>query len=735
MKNLRPSGVLRLAGRLACMFMCITLLGFIVPSAFGQATTGSLGGTVTDPTGAVIPGADVTANEVATGIQTKVVTNVDGIYNMPRMKPGVYTVAVTKAGFKRQVFEEVTINIAQDMVLDAILQTGQVSETVTVTASGQELIQKEEVQISNTFESRQVQDLPSNGAGAGIDTLALLTPGVVMGFGNVNGNGTTLSVNGNRARANNFTIDGGDNNDLSIGGPSFFVNNQDAVQEFQVVTNNFSAEYGRNQGAIVNIVTKAGTNQYHGTAGWFHQDANFLNAMNNFQRDEGLSGPSPSIFNLWEGTIGGPVIKDKLFFFGSFQYTDNPATAVETSANPTIAPSAAAELAANNPGNSALQVLAHDNVFQLGRGAFAAANEPTNQSVSINGVNYPVLYPQFDIGTPFTQKEFSARGDYKITDKQAIWFREYYQSTNFSNALVSANGWSGNEPANSKLSTAEYTYQISNTMVNEFRFVFNRLSVLFGGGCTGLDCIPTPTDILNTFSNVSLTSVKDNAGVGLQNIGPATNLPQGRIVSVYQFTDNISKVVGRHELKFGGDVHRDTNEVPFLPDVSGAFRFTSTAGLGSNSPAAVTLAAGQPTITYNETDKFFYFQDNWKVLDNLTLNLGVRYENTGQPINTLHDISLNRESNPDTALWLQSLPLSERTFPSIPTDNHEFAPRLGFAWSPRFGDSGLAKAIFGGPDKTVISGGYSIAYDPAFYNIMLNISTSSPLVFLSSALF
>jgi hypothetical protein len=745
MTNLRLVGGVGLARRAAYALLCVTVLAFMAPSAFGQATTGNIGGTVTDPSGAVIPGAEVIATELATGIQTKVSTNADGIYSMPRVKPGLYTLTVVKQGFKRQEFQQVVVNIGQDLTLDAILQAGQVSETVTVTAAGQELIQKEEVQISSTFDSRQVQDLPSNPAGSGIDALALLTPGVVPGFGNVNSNGTTLSVNGNRARANNFTIDGGDNNDLSLGGPSFFVDNQDTVAEFQVVTNNFSAEYGRNQGAIVNIVTKSGTNGYHGTAAWYHRDNNFLDALDNFQKGpEQLTGPPPFLYNLWEGTFGGPIIKDRLFFFGSFQYITQPTLSLINSGNPTIAPSAAGALEANNPNNEAIQVLAHSNAFQVpGRTVVPVPGDPTNQTVTINGNNYLLAYPEVQIATPFTEKEFSVRGDWKITDKQSLWFRQFYQNADFKNALASSNGWTGDEPAVGKLSTAQYTYQLSNTMVNEFRFVFNRLSVLFGGGCTGLvGCIPDPTDILNTYSSVAFGGVHSNLpgtttpqGLALQTIGPADNLPQGRIVSVYQFTDNISKIVGRHELKFGADIHRDTNEVPFLPNISGNFNFSSTTGLENNTPSSSVLAAGQPTITYNELDKYFYFQDNWKVRDNLTLNLGIRYENSGQPINTLHDISVNRESNPATAIWLQSLPLSERTFPKVSTDNHEFAPRLGFAWTPRAGDGKMARWLFGGQDKTVISGGYSIAYDPAFYNILLNISTSSPLVFNSSTLF
>src|SRR5262249_55419842 len=268
-----------LASTAIVLMLSMLVFPFLVPVANAQATTGSLRGVVSDDKNAVIPDADVTAKNVATGVEAKTRTNSDGLYNLPRLLPGVYTLEIQRQGFKKAQIEQVTVGVGTDTTIDATLKAGEISETVTVTATGEELIQKEQVQVSSTFEARKVAELPSNIAGGGIDTLALLAPGVVPGVGNVNNNGTTFSVNGNRARSNNFTIDGGDNNDLSIGGPNYFVDNQDIVAEFQVITNNFSAEYGRNQGAVVNIVTKSGTNSFHGTAFEYHRNRNFLDTL------------------------------------------------------------------------------------------------------------------------------------------------------------------------------------------------------------------------------------------------------------------------------------------------------------------------------------------------------------------------------------------------------------------------------------------------------------------------
>jgi outer membrane receptor protein involved in Fe transport len=733
----------KLSGAAVFLILATLTFPFMAPVAMAQATAGQLRGVVSDQNGAVIVDAEVTARNTGTGTEAKSKSNAEGLYSFPNLLPGTYLIIIEKQGFKRQELQEVTVNAGQVNTVDATLQAGQLTETVTVTATGAELVQKEQAQISNVFESRKVADLPSNIAGGGIDTLALLAPGIVPGFGNVNSNGTTLSVNGNRARSNNFTIDGADNNDLSIGGPNYFVDNQDMVAEFQVITNNFSAEYGRNQGAIVNIVTKAGTNDFHGTAFWAHRDRKLFDSLTNIEKRGGRDDPPPFLYNVYSGTIGGPVVKDKIFFFASYQRITGRSITLGQSDQPAIAPQDLSKLEsiAGFGSNPILQVLRNFSAFALDDigTVRARTDRPQNETISLGGQTLRVLYPEREFRTPFNAPEFSARGDWTINDRHALWFRQLYQSADNVNALQSpgSGGFIGDIPTESKISTAQLTSQLSGTSVNEFRFNFNRLSVIFGGGCEGVirGCIPDPLAAIgDTFPNISFNGFVSSGGTRLQTIGPATNLPQGRTVDVYQFTDNYSKTIGKHQLKMGADIRRLDNVVPFLPNVNGSFRFPSATSVIQNRPSFVQLASGEVAINYKETDQFYYFNDDWRIKDNLTLNLGVRYEYIGQPINTLHELSLERESNPDTALWRQSLPLEVRTFGKLPADKNNFAPRIGFAWRPRFGDTGIGRMLFGEQDSTVIRGGYSIAYDPPFYNLLLNISTSSPLVFLNTTL-
>jgi hypothetical protein len=361
---------------------------------------------------------------------------------------------------------------------------------------------------------------------------------------------------------------------------------------------------------------------------------------------------------------------------------------------------------------------------------------PKDFNLSCSGANallVPAAFVNWDIKLPFDQKEYGLRGDFNPTSKDSVNTKYRYQQSPETNFNTGSNGWAGDIPFTSRNLNGAWTRQFNSHVTNEFKAAWQKLQVTFGG-CGAVDssttkgCIPDTTLLDKAFTNVSLSGIRA-AGVNLQTIGPATNLPQGRQVRVAQFADSLSWVKGKHSMIMGVDFRDLSTPVPFLPNINGAFRFGSTARLVANAPTSVVLVAGDPTINYKERDQFYFFQDNFKVRENLTLELGVRYEYTGSPINLLHDLTVARESNPATAIWLQSLPLAARTFPQIPVDKNNFAPRLGFAWSPRFGHGRFGKALFGENDATVIRGGYSIAYDPAFYNILLNVSTSSPAVF------
>jgi outer membrane receptor protein involved in Fe transport len=721
----------------AWVFALVSMLPLSAIPAVAQATTGTLRGVVADPNGAVVAGATVTAKSESTGTVTApVTTSGEGTYEIPALLPGNYTVTVEAPGFKRAESTHVVIKLGIVNPLDVKLEAGAVTETVTVTANTEEVVQRDQSQISTTIATRQVTDLPSNGAGGGLDTLALLAPGVVVNRGGgVNTNGTGLSINGNRGRSNNFQIDGSDNNDLSVAGPAMFVDNQDQVQEYQIITNNFSAQYGRNQGAVVNIVTKSGTNQFHGSGFEFHQDNAALNSLDNIEKRSGQTFPTPSLYNVFGGSVGGPLYlphfgeggrsvisgKDRFFFFVTYQGIRNPASTILRSGSLAILPSDIPRLLATFPNNGAIQALATQDVFVIRPGAHPRT-DISNPFATINlgGQTFQAAQPEFTIAIPFTETDYSTRFDLKLTKRDNVTVRYLKQSQDFVNNLVQTNGFSGDVIASSKNFGGDWTHQIGNSMVSEFRATYQRIGVVFGGGCSvnAPGCTPDVLQIGQAVANIAFPVVSGTRA--LQTIGVATNLPQGRVGKVYQIADNLSWTRGRHNFIFGGEYKHLNTVTPFLPNFNGVYSFSSVTRLLNNAPSGFSLTVGDPTLAFTENDQYYFVQDDFKIRPNLTLNLGLRYEYTGQPINILAAQSVARENDPTRRFYDPSLPLSVRTVPTIPADKNNFAPRVGFAWSPHFWKHFL------GEDATVIRGGYSIAYDATFYNILLNIQNTAP---------
>jgi outer membrane receptor protein involved in Fe transport len=751
--------------------------------AFGQAITGTLRGTVTDPNGGVIAGATVTAKHQGTGVTSPTTTNGDGLYVIPNLPPGSYTVTVEPTGgFSKKAITDVSVPIGQTTDLSITLAVGSPTETVTVTSTGEEIITRDQAQISTTFESRKIEELPSNGAAGGIDTLALLAPGVVASRNSgVNTDGAGLSVNGNRGRSNNFQIDGSDNNDLSIGGPSLFVDNTSQVAEYQVITNNFSAQYGRNSGAVINIVTKSGGNEFHGDLFEYHQDAKHLNSLNNIERRSGKLFPNQYLYNAFGGTAGGPIWlpkfgeggksiwkgKDRAFFFFSYQGVRNPAFVTARGANPAILASEFGRLGTAFPGNNAINAIRTLSAFASPLGTVHPRTDqgtsstiyvnPLNNAISptpaagfvgpflgrctvaacgfassgpydvynINGQIFQAAFPERDFGQPFTENEWSYRFTVKASSKDNVDFRHLKQTQIFANNGGGSNGFTYDVPATSKNLGGTWTRQMSNSLVNEFKATTQDLNVEFGGADASLGsfAIPKPAAIGTAITNITFGGITGvGSGTALQSIGPATNIPQGRLVTVYQFADTISLSKGRHSVVMGAEFKHLINKVPFLPLYNGQFTYATVDAvtrLVNNAPSAISLTAGEPVTTYTENDQYYFVQDDFKLRPNLTLNLGVRYEYTGQPINQLHDITLAREQS-SKRFFDPTLPIDVRVVPFIPPDKNNWAPRIGFAYTPHWG-----KKLFG-EEATVIRGGFAIAYDPAFYNILLNVQNVAP---------
>lgn len=704
--------------------------------AYSQGiATGSISGVVQDPQGAVVAGAKVTAHQLSTNREFTTVTNSQGIITLAALPPGTYNLKIEAARFRTYESKGLGIEVGKVTGLGLInLEVGSESETVTVEGTAP-LLQTESSQISNTFSSEKVSSLP---VGNTFDSLSLFLPGVVTA-GDAsfsNNNGAELSVNGQRARSNNFEIDGQSNNDNSIAGPMVFFGNQDAIAEVQVITN-FDAEYGRNMGAVVNYVTKNGTNQFHGTAYEFWT-GNHFDSLENEEKspllgfcspgeDATATGCTPPVVpqfvdNRFGGSLGGPIVRDRVWFFGSGNFERQRTGGLPSSTAPGVVPTANGMQTLENafPNSPGVALLA-----AVGPTSVTAGN-PTFTNLTTIPVTDGATTAQVEFGNitrfipaPFNDYEATGRVDFKITDKDNFFVRYLFQKqindgVNFGNG-ISVGDWQ-TVPGKNQQVGLDWTRMMSPNLVNQVRFSYSRERSFFEEGsrpeCTDSDPTNCPPDII----------MLGGAAQDGVNFGMFPEFPQGRTVNVYQLQDNVSWQKGKHTLKFGGeyDLQRSPNE--FLPLADGLFFFGSFNDLVANTPLATEIAYGNFELPFHEHDASLYFQDDWRVKDNLTLNLGLRWEYYQQAINLLHDLSAQRQSGPD-AFWDPSLPASVTTVPKVPENWHNFGPVVGFAYTPRFWRSVL------GDDKTVLRGGFRIGYDPAFYNMFLNVATTSPLSF------
>jgi hypothetical protein len=684
-------------------------------------------------------------------------TDSSGLFRFNLIPAGDYKIEVSAPQFKTAVQNNVIVSAGRDSGLGTIkLTVGEASTTVEVTADAP-LIETTQAQVTNTFSGVQLQTFAGVQENEGLDNLALFVPGVSSvrdnSFSNTNG-GVGFSVNGLRGRNNDQQIDGQNNNDNSVAGPGLFVTDSEFVSQYVLVTNQFGPEYGRNSGSVVNIVTKSGGNAWHGSV-FGTENNSILNSLNNFDKNPDICGTGPDgvspgpnclkkpnrLNDEFGGfTIGGPWIKNKLFFFGGFdqELVSQKATFNTSLLTPT--PAGIAALQGCFP--SATSQAALNALAKFGPYGISGGNPvPNGTPVALIGSCPGALFAGVSrtVSQPDHIFDWLLRQDLQL-GSDTITGRYIFNRNNFFNA--SDNGAAGyffNVPAISQAALLSWTHNLSAHMVNELRGSFGRLNVEFGGSNISGAAEPTAQQLDQAPANITFRTS------GLLGFGPATNLPQQRIVNTWQAQDNWNYVLGKHQLKAGVNWTYQRSPNIFLPNINGQYRFSNWSSFAANTPNRIRIANGPSLLDFREYDTFLYGGDDFKITQHLTVQLGITWSYYGQPANLFNDLTTSRESNAATALWAAteptlapdalgntfsnpgaSIPLSARTTPIIPAPKNSFGPSFGFTYSPQWG------GFLTGNGKTVFRGGYRMLYDPPFYNIYLNVSTSAPLTFLNT---
>ncbi len=682
-----------------------------------QLTRGAITGTVRDESGAVVPGATVRATSVGTNVTRESTTDESGFYRLGALDPGAYSIEVEKTGFTKAENRNLQVNTATEVTFDVDLTVGNVAETVDVTAQAEAItLNKTNATVGTTIETRRVVELPL-GATRDVNSLALLSPNVFSAPGS-----SGISANGQRARNNNFTVDGSDNNDITVTISTVPVI-AESVDQFQIQTNPYSAENGRNSGAAINVTTKSGTNQFRGSV-WDYYRGSDLNALDNIEKRT-LTRPSRFNRNQFGFNIGGPIYflnfgeggptiydgRDRTFFFYLFQ-GDRTRTGAQQGGTIRI-PTPAGFAALNNvslraplvtptgtiPGQTVASRQAVLQQLSFLQSIYAQNPSFTNlANVCVNPIS-PITptnpcpggsliqtgQTNIGISQPVNAYNHTFRFDHKITDNDNLTVRYINNKSDSLNAASNLNFgdiFSGNVSLKDQNLAISETHVFSPSLINEFRFSY-----------IGRE--------LNFPENAPERSTVTIGG--LFTFGGASNFPQSRITDFYQFADTLTYTAGKHTFKFGADIRRNLFDNFSGFDVKGTFGFTNLQDFLNNNAATFAQASSAADFLAKQTQQFYFVQDDWRITPSLTLNLGLRYETANIPFGFF-----------GTTDPQQNAALIPRP---VKSDKNNFAPIFGFAYSPRFEGDGLMGRLFG-DGLTVIRGGFRTAYDVLFFNIL-----------------
>jgi len=670
---------------LGLIALCLLLFPAL---AAAQSVSGDLVGTVYDATGAIVAGASVVATNVATGVQTNAVSSSAGQYRLGNLPAGSYDLRVTAKGFSVAEVKGVAVSLNVQSTSNITLQVGESKTVVEVTGSSV-TIDTTTAQVQSTFEAKQLADLPTTSGGSGVLNLALYTSGVSTS-GAV-GAGTGPSVGGQRPRNNNFTIEGVDNNSKSVTGPLATIPN-DAVQEFSILANQFSAQYGHSSGGQFNQVIKSGTNEFHGAL-YEYMENRKLNALDQQDVVSGLTSLPRYDNNRFGGNIGGPIKKNKLFFFFDYEYQP-----VGSSGVPGLiyAPTTDGYATlANIPGINQTNLGILKQYLPAQSTAIPGASATICPGIQLSATDtgacpagatqYQIPYGQYSFTAPSYTNYYTyvISADYTISDKDQLRGRYIRNNATTQDTAAQLPEFWINQVFPNYLATLTEFHNFSPSMTNEFRLGFNRYTQVYPVG-------PQKFPGLDQFPNLQFFDLN-----GVQ-IGADPNAPQETIQNLYQLTDNFSWLKGAHTITAGADFRKFISPQTFTQRSRGDYEYSFVSDyLFDYVPDYYAERTTGNFVYYGDQIQFgAYVNDSWKVRPNFTVNLGVRYERTTIPYG-------ERLQNVNAISNVQGL----ITFGVPQPQNLNFAPRVGFAYSP--GTSG----------KTSIRGGFGINYDQLFDNL------------------
>ena len=734
--------------RIRPLAACLLLLAFPFGNNLrvnAQATTASIHGIVTDPHGAVIPNATVTALNTSTSISIGQKTDSKGYFVFPDLHiGGPYSITVEYPGFLRSTTTGIMLDLSSAREVDARLQIGTSSQTVEVNSQAVQ-VESADIQLKTVLGAHEIEDLPT--LGRDVIQLQKTAPGIVEASDREG----TFATNGSQTQENSYLLDGTDINDILLNQPGITVN-PDALAEVNIISSTLDPEFSRNSGAIVDEALKSGTNQFHGSGFWFYRDT-FLNNGNYFSTTR-----PPFHQNVYGGTLGGPILKNRAFFFVAYQGLQN--STAQTQLTPVFS---GAQRAGDFSADEA-QLSSKPIPFPAGLQGplgFCPAGTPWNacfpnaqipasalNSIAVNLLNRYVPDPNYTISgidyynfnAPNTDADNQGiiRIDYQLSSKDALWGSAIFDSDVATNTLplpsttatgtgATLPGFAADNSSHTKIFNGSWTHTFNSTTLNElragyFRFNYAELepaaSTIAPPSSFGFDIVPQDAAVGTLpFMNVN----------GYFALGFSTNGPEPRIDENYIYLDNFSKVVGNHDLKFGATVERFVMSNPFYTNNSGAFNFLSSATYSTGDPAA-DFMLGIPA-TYSQGSGFFvdvrawqyygYAQDHWKVSPTVTLAYGLGWDVETPYANLQYDgvgVTCWFANNAQSKVFPGAPP--GLLYPGDPGCNRnggpvthwdQFSPRFGFAWSPSDGLGLLSGPS--GQNALVVRGGFGMYWN------------------------